>query len=194
MRATCPTCNQAVEGTMAELTKHVKQCGKTTKARLVERHVYDDCTPALERLVDAELRTLRINKLKLPMEFQLTTAVPSQNTAGHSQQWYGYHKIRKQWRQIVQYHMAPVRGMQFQWSRWHFLRLVPPRGKFYDGANFVGGCKAPVDGLTFNRVIVDDADQFFKADYEQQRLSEWSQTHTTSLLGVRTIITLLEAR
>ena len=185
LRTTCPECGKAVEGTLAELTAHTKKCGKIRKSTLA--------ADVLQRAAAVSRPSARPPLPVLPVTFFLTTPIPSQNTAGHSQQWFNYQKIRQQWRDIVRYEMPALVGLNLDWSRWHFLRLIPKRGKRYDHSNLVGGGKSMVDALTHHRVIRDDADQYFTADYDQERFEDWSQKASTGFTGIQTVITLLEA-
>lgn len=176
MQTQCPRCSETVSGDLAKITAHVNRCGKVAKR---------------PKLAETVMKRADLAHVHLPLKFAFQLAIPSQNTAGHTKHWSGYQKVRKAWRDVVDYHMRELHGLNLSFSRWHFLRIIPERGKYYDDANLVGGAKALVDALTFHHIIEDDGPQYFKAMYEQE--PSVVRHLADGRHEVLTVVTLLEA-
>ncbi len=179
MQAKCPTCGESIVAeTLNDVQRHLKRCGKVAKIS----------APSVKRTMLPNATSIP----SLPFTIEVPRAIPSQN-ASHKKHWAVYSNELGCWRRTLEPLLRPVLGLNLSWSRWHFLRLIPSRGRVMDYANIVGGCKPIPDAMQEFKVIAGDDPNRFKASYSQQRLIEHLDAKRFQNEGILTVITLMEA-
>jgi len=171
VRFSCPSCGRVVEiDDIAGARKHLSACNPAVKTATTESV------------------TLPVT---LPVTYRATLEIPSQNQYAR-RHWSQAAREAKDWRTLVSVLMRELSGLSLPYSVWHFTRLVPKRGRFYDHANLVGGCKGLVDALTDNRIIQDDNIKCFSASYSQVRYADHAEGIDLERDHILTLITLLD--
>lgn len=171
LRGRCPVCGLDREFTdLPALTKHVSACGRKAKK----------ATPKAPIVAARPLP-------ELPIVLHATRPICSQNDYKANSHWF-YVKEAKGW--LDHLHalvlQAGIGGLVLPWSRWHILRVYQKPKRAFDFANLVGGAKPVPDALKRLGVIEDDSPKHFECTYDQ--------TDAPFEMGVKTIITLLEAK
>lgn len=107
----------------------------------------------------------RVNTIILPIE------VPSQNTR---ERWHWSRQRREvaNWSSAASIAARRI-GMPAIGQRKAYVQIRSfRRRRITDRANLIGGCKGLIDGLVRARLIVDDAEAWMIADYDQYLLSD----------------------
>lgn len=167
LEASCPVCGNSITGSVDNIKNHVLLCGKK-KAKPKGKLVVPVAT----------------NRVVPPLPFELCFARPivSQNLY-KSKSWWVYAKEAKAWRELMAEVATPLIGVQFSYSRWSLVRhYVKPQRRF-DYGNLVGGTKPIPDALVKCGIIKDDAEKYFKCEYDQVEATR-----------NRTVLTLIEAK
>jgi hypothetical protein len=158
--ATCPKCVGVIEGSLEEITAHIKRCGGALKRK--KKAV----------MAPAPLRVARVVETpRLPWEIRVPLMISSLNTSQYAH-WSVYKKGKDQWSAALQLTLRQLIGARLRWSEWRFTRCWTPPRRELDWGNLVGGSKPLADCMIEMEIIVDDRPANFCCNYEQIRSSE----------------------
>lgn len=164
--ATCPKCAAIIEGSLAEITRHVKSCGTTPKKR--------------EITSGAPAAVTNVPIPELPWTIVVPLLISSQNQSQYSH-WSVYKRGKDTWSTALSLLLRPVAGLRLNWSEWEITRCWSPPRRELDFGNLVGGAKPIPDAMIEMGVIVDDRPANFHCSYVQQRVHVRSYTRITLL-------------
>jgi hypothetical protein len=151
--APCPKCGTPITGSLAEITRHVKSCGRTSKQRTSK--------PGAPQGAVSEAPVL-------PWEIRVPLMISSLNQSQYSH-WSVYKRGKDSWSTALSLLLRPVAGLRLNWSEWQITRAWAPPRRELDYLNLVGGCKPLADIMIERGVIVDDCPTNFHCDYFQRR-------------------------
>lgn len=163
--ATCPKCGEPVSGDLADITRHVKSCGKSPKKRPLKPGAPVQATTTAPAL---------------PWEIRVPLVISSQNQSQYSH-WSVYKRGKDSWSMALALLLRPVAGLRLNWSEWRITRCWAPPRRELDYGNLVGGAKPIPDCLIEAGVIVDDKPAYFSCGYSQLRTKGESYTLITLL-------------
>ena len=163
--ARCPKCSKEISGSLSDITRHVKTCGRSSKKAQVQKVIPG---PSL------------VPPPALPWEIRVPLMISSQNQSQYSH-WSVYKRGKDSWSMALGLLLRPVAGLRLNWSEWQITRVWAPPRRELDYGNLVGGAKPIADCMIEMGVIVDDCPANFSCDYDQLRTAKESYTLITLL-------------
>ena len=164
--APCNKCGATIEGSLAEIVRHIKKCGTTPKRREIK--------PGAPGAVIAGAIP------RLPWTVAVPLSISSLNQSQYSH-WSVYKKGKDTWSMALSMLLRPVAGLRLNWSEWEITRCWSHPHREMDFGNLVGGAKPIPDAMIEMGIIVDDKPANFHCIYVQQRVHVRSYTRLTLL-------------
>ena len=118
--------------------------------------------------------------------FYIPHKVPSQNemhndSAGNKYKYKQYRSVFEDYCRIARLGLHIPEATRAR--RVLLYRYTGHRGRIYDYANFVGGCKPVIDAMVNMHLLVDDKEDMMRASYAQEKGTHVTQAHLEERFG-----------